>query len=77
MVLLVKGVFRAMAVIGASRQLPLIEKKRIQPRVDKDVLRLAKSKAAAQDITLEYAIEQLLRAWVTGKVKLLENNKKV
>ena len=62
-----------MAVMGESRQLPLTEKKRIQPRVDKDVLRLAKSKAAALDITLEYAIEQLLRAWVTGKVKLLDN----
>ena len=74
---MVKGVFRAMAVTRESRQLPLIEKKRIQPRVDKDVLRLAKSKAAVQDITLEYAIEQLLKAWVTGKVKLLENNKKV
>ena len=58
-------------------QQTLDDKVRLSPRVSRDVVRLAKSKAAVQETTLEYIIEQLLKAWVTGKVKLLENNKKV
>ena len=66
-----------MAVTGESRQLSLIEKKRIQPRVDKDVLRLAKSKAAAQDITLEYAIEQLLTGCLKIRHRIVPSYRKI
>ncbi len=56
-------------------QAKVSEKKRISPRVDRDVARLAKSKAVAQDITLEWAVEQLLRKWVAGEISLINNLK--
>jgi hypothetical protein len=45
-------------------------KKRIQPRVDIKIVRLAKSKAALQGLHLESVIEQLLTRWVTGRISL-------
>jgi hypothetical protein len=51
-----------------------ITKKRIQPRVDIKIVRLAKSKAALQELSLEYVIEQLLTGWVAGRITLEQPN---
>lgn len=58
-----------------TRQQALAGRKRIQPRVDTDIIRLAKSKAAHQELTLEYVIERLLAGWVNGKISLVEEKK--
>ena len=54
----------------AKTQLPSKEKIRMSPRVDRDVVRLAKSKAVALDVTLEWVVEQLLKNWVGGQIAL-------
>ena len=54
------------------KQQKMAEKVRIQPRVDRDVVRLAKAKAIQNEQTFEQAIEALLRAWVTGKIQIVE-----
>lgn len=46
------------------------EKIRMSPRVDRDVVRLAKSKAVALDVTVEWVVEQLLKGWVGGQIAL-------
>jgi len=51
-----------------------ITKKRIQPRVDIKIVRLAKSKAALQGLHLESVIEQLLAGWVAGRISLDQSN---
>ena len=51
-----------------------ITKKRIQPRVDIKIVRLAKSKAALQELSLEYVIEQLLSGWVAGRITLEQSH---
>jgi hypothetical protein len=56
--------------VKQTTQLTLGDKVRLSPRVSRDVVRLAKSRAAAQELTLEYVIEQLLKAWVTKQIKL-------
>jgi hypothetical protein len=45
---------------------------RLSPRVDRGIVRLAKSKAAAKELTLEWVVEQLLALWVAGKVNLTQ-----
>ena len=35
---------------------------------------LAKSKAALQELSLEYVIEQLLSGWVAGRITLEQSN---
>ncbi len=47
---------------------------RLSPRVSSDIARLAKSKAVARDVTLEYVIERLLAAWVAGRVSIIDDN---
>ena len=47
---------------------------RLSPRVSSDIARLAKSKAAAREVTLEYVIERLLAAWVAGRVSISNHN---
>ena len=54
-----------------------ITKKRIQPRVDIKIVRLAKSKAALQELPLEYVIEQLLSGWVAGRISLDQSGRKM
>ncbi len=44
------------------------EKKRLTPRVDANIVRLAKSKAAIVEMPLEGVIEILLAAWVHGRL---------
>ena len=56
------------------KQKKLPERMRLTPRVDREVARLAKSKCAMQEITLEFAIERLLSAWLAGKVNIVESN---
>ncbi len=58
------------------KQKRLPERTRLTPRVDREVARLAKMKCAGQEITLEFAIERLLAAWVAGEVKIFgtDNN---
>ena len=46
---------------------------RLSPRVSRNIARLAKSKAAANEVTLEYVIESLLAAWITGHISLVTN----
>lgn len=58
-----------------AKQERLTDRIRIQPRINRDAVRLAKSKAAAQEITLEYAIEQLLKGWVAGEFDLSRTRK--
>ena len=58
-----------------KKQVPIPQPIRIQPTIDRDVIRLAKSKCAAQEVTLSFAIEQLLRKWVAGKVSLNGDDK--
>jgi len=64
-----------MAQSTQTTQLEIKGKTRLSPRVDRNVVRLAKSKAAAQELTLEGVIEQLLRGWVSGKHSLVEQQK--
>ncbi len=59
-----------------SYQQKIDEKVRMQPRISKEVHRLARSKAAMEDVTLEYVVERLLRLWVSGKVKIVNGEKK-
>ena len=54
------------------KQQKIAEKVRIQPRIDKDVARLAKAKAIQNEQTFEQAVEALLRAWVSGKIQIVE-----
>ncbi len=58
------------------KQKRLPERTRLTPRVDREVARLAKSKCAGQEITLEFAIERLLAAWIAGEIKIFgtDNN---
>ena len=46
---------------------------RIQPRIDKTVARLAKAKAIHNGQTFEHVVEALLKAWVSGKIKVVES----
>lgn len=41
------------------------DKKRVRLDIDSSVLRLAKSKAASQEISLSWAVEELLRQWLS------------
>ena len=52
------------------------ERVRLSPRVRRKVVRLAKSKAALQEITLEWVVEQLLEGWIAGRYALESNNKR-
>ena len=47
---------------------------RLSPRVSSDIARLAKSKATAREVTLEYVIERLLATWVAGHVSIIDDN---
>ena len=49
----------------------LKERVRLSPRVDRNVVRLAKSKAAAQEVPLEWVVEKLLAGWVAGRIKIV------
>ena len=46
---------------------------RLSPRVSSDIARLAKSKAAVREVTLEYVIERLLEAWVAGSISIIDD----
>ncbi len=46
---------------------------RLSPRISRNIARLAKSKAAAYEIPLEYVIEQLLVAWIAGRISIVAN----
>lgn len=48
------------------------DRTRLSPRVSHEVALLAKGKAAACGITLEYAIEQLLLQWIAGEISLMD-----
>jgi len=50
-----------------------LTKVRIQPRLDPEVVKLAKIKALQTDQTLEQAVEALLRAWVSGRLKIVSD----
>ncbi len=39
-------------------------------RVEEEIWRLAKSKAALDRITMREAIERLLKGWIDGKIKI-------
>jgi hypothetical protein len=43
-------------------------------RIDDNIWRKAKSKAALVDVTLRLAVEQLLEGWVEGKYSIPGNN---
>ena len=45
-------------------------KRKLSPRVDVDVARLAKSKAVAHEVHLEFVIERLLEKWINGEVTI-------
>ena len=46
---------------------------RLSPRVSRNIARLAKSKAIAYEVTLEYVIEQLLVAWIANRISIVVN----
>ncbi len=47
------------------------ERVRLNPRVSRDVVKLAKSKAVVQEITLEGAIEILLEKWTNAEINAI------
>lgn len=49
---------------------------RLSPRVRRKVVRLAKSKAALQEMTLEWVVERLLEGWIAGRYALESSNKR-
>ena len=51
------------------------ERTRLSPRINRDVARLAKSRAVAQDCTLEFVIEQLLKGYVNGTFDITQTQK--
>ena len=44
--------------------------KRTAVRVDEDIWSQAKAKAALERITLQEALERLLKGWIDGKIKI-------
>ena len=53
----------------SSKQGKLSTRKLLRLTIDEDVIRLSKSKAASQEISLSLAVENLLKGWINGTHK--------
>lgn len=52
------------------QQVRIKTRKTLRLDLDADIIRLAKSKAAAQEISMWWVADRLLRLWVRGDVSL-------
>lgn len=50
-------------------------RKTVRLGIDGDVVRLAKSKAASQEVALSFVVDRLLRKWVAGNISILNGVK--
>lgn len=53
-----------------QKQIKMANRKPLRLRMDADVIRLAKSKAASQEVTIWWVAECLFRRWVRGDITL-------
>lgn len=54
----------------AHKQMWIAVRKTLRVDLDADVIRLAKSKAAGQDVSMWWIVERLLAAWVRGDIRV-------
>lgn len=55
-------------------QLKMDSRKQVRVKLSTDTVRLAKAKAASQEISLWFVIERLLQQWIRGDVGLINGN---
>lgn len=55
---------------GDSKQIKMVVRKSLRLRMDPDVIRLVKSKAASQEVTIWWVAESLFRMWVRGDITI-------